>query len=51
MLKLKTHLDVLTLGVNREKKMFFFFHREDSPTGRSNEVAPLVKCYNLLRLS
>lgn len=25
MLKLKTHLDVLTLGVNREKKMFFFF--------------------------
>lgn len=24
MLKLKTHLDVLTLGVNREKKMFFF---------------------------
>lgn len=25
MLKLKTHLDVLTLGVNREKKNVFFF--------------------------
>lgn len=50
MLKLKTHLDVLTLGVNREKKCFFSLW-EDSPAGRSNEVAQLVKCYNQLRLS
>ena len=33
MLKLTTHLDVLTLSVNREKKCFFLFLLEDSPAG------------------
>lgn len=40
MLKLKTHLDVLTLGVNREKKCVFF------PSGRTRQLGVQMKSHN-----